>query len=64
MKITNPKWVKKANQWCITTIQPTENSKHNVKQTQYWFSSEDEVMAKAKELSDKENESKNVKTTT
>lgn len=63
MKITNHKWVKKANQWCVTSIESLDgkSSKHDVRQTQYWFSTEDEAILKERELRDKDNESKNVK---
>lgn len=53
MKITKPKWVKKANQWCVTTIKNNDSktsSKHAVTQTLYWFSSEEEAIAKVNEL--------------
>lgn len=62
MKITSPKWVKKANQWCVTSIEALDgkSSKHDTRQTQHWFSTQEEAIAKAKELHDKDNESKNV----
>ena len=61
MKVTNPKWVKKANQWCVTTIENTsgKGTKHDTRQTQYWFSTEAEAIAKQQELSAKANEPKN-----
>lgn len=61
MKVTEPKWVKKANQWCVTTVENTsgKGTKHDTRQTQYWFSTEEEAKAKVKELSAQANESKN-----
>lgn len=52
MKVCPPKWVKKANQWCVTTIENTSgmSSKHTIKQTQYWTSTEEEANAKYHEL--------------
>lgn len=65
MKITSPKWVKRANQWCVTAIEALDgkSSKHDVRQTQHWVSTEAEAIAKEKELRDKDNESKNIKAT-
>jgi len=61
MKITSPKWVRRANQWCVTTLEKTSGmgSKHTIKQTQYWFSTEAEAITKHQELSAISNEPKN-----
>ncbi len=63
MKITSPKWVKKANQWCLTTIENTsgKGTKHDTRQTQYWFSTEEEAIVKQHELTAKNNEPKDGK---
>lgn len=63
MKITSPKWVKKANQWCVTSIEALDgkSSKHAVRQTQHWFSTEEEAIAKQHELTAKNNEPKDGK---
>lgn len=59
MKVTSPKWVKKASQWCVTTVESSgANAKHALKYTQYWFSTKEEAMAKEAELCIK-NEPKN-----
>ena len=56
MKITGSTWVKKANQWCITIIENVGgmSSKHDVRQTQHWFSTEDEAIMKIQELNKKD----------
>jgi len=56
MKITGPIWVKRANQWCITVIENIKGmfSKHDVRQTQYWFSTKDEAIIKIQELNKKD----------
>lgn len=52
MKVCPPKWVKRANQWCITTVEKTSgmSSKHSIKQTQYWTSTKEEADSKYIEL--------------
>lgn len=63
MKIVGPKWVKKANQWCFTTLENTHgiSSKHDVKQTIYWFSTKEEAEDSMHKMSEdqKNNEPKN-----
>ncbi len=41
-KIAGPKWVKKANQWCVT-ITSISKTKQKKVQTQEWFSIEEEA---------------------
>lgn len=62
MKVTNPKWVKRANQWCVTTIEKNSSktgSKHDFHQTQYWFSTKEEAVVKHNELTSLTHEPKN-----
>ena len=50
MKITLPKFVKKAGQYCITTVEKPEKGK--IKQTVLWFSTFKEANEKYKELNE------------
>ena len=47
-RITEPKFVKRAKLWCVTIINGT-------KQTQEWFSTEEEAKVWVKEQTKKEN---------
>lgn len=52
MIVHKPKRVKKANLWVVTTVEniDTKVAKKKTKQTQYWFSIEQEALTKYKEL--------------
>ena len=43
MNITNPRFVKKANQWVVTIVEI--NDKGKTKCSQVWFSTQDEAYA-------------------
>ena len=63
MRITNPKLVKKANQWTITLITKTDKGKD--KYEQLWFDTESEAEAfkQEKETLDTNLDAKNRKAT-
>jgi len=51
MKISLPKFVKKANSWCVTTVAlNTSSYKNSTKQVQHWCSSLEEAAKKYTDL--------------
>jgi hypothetical protein len=49
MRVLKPKYVKKANNWCITVIREETKDKP-AKQEQFWFSTEKQAEYKYLEL--------------